>query len=248
MGKSLLDVLRDVTLDPGEQAAFTADPAGYLAQYGYEDVQADDLNEAFSLVADTLPPEVAQAVSTGNGPLAGADQFGETGDAGDLGPGDLSGDGSQSFGAGFDTGVPDQPDPALADDTDDSAVADETVTVTEDDADFGGSHDVGFGEGSDATYGADDVDGEGDGLDAAGPFDGDATDDITGELTDDGVDDGSGSADGFSLTPEVDDASGLHNVEDTDDVDDSFGDGGDGGFDAADLSESLDDIDDIGSF
>jgi hypothetical protein len=244
VGKSLLDVLRDVTLDPGEQAAFTADPAGYLAQYGYEDVQADDLSEAFSLVADTLPPEVAQAVSTGNGPLAGADQFGDSGNlGGDLGPGDLGGDGSQAFGAGFDTGVPDQPDLALAGDTDDSVVADETAI--EDDADFGGSHDVGFGEGSDATYGADDIDG--DGLDDAGPFDGDTTDDITGELTDDGMDDGADQAGGFSLTPEVD-TSALDRVEDTDDVDDSFGDGGDGGFDAADLPDSVDDIDDIGSF
>lgn len=63
MGKPLLDVLRDVVLDPAEQAAFTTDPATYLAQYGYDDVAADDLSEAFGLVADTLPPDVAQAVA-----------------------------------------------------------------------------------------------------------------------------------------------------------------------------------------
>lgn len=63
MGKPLLDVLRDVVLDPAEQAAFTADPAVYLAEYGYDDVTPDDLSEAFGLVADTLPPDVAQAVA-----------------------------------------------------------------------------------------------------------------------------------------------------------------------------------------
>jgi hypothetical protein len=63
VGKPLLDVLRDVVLDPAEQAAFTADPATYLSQYGYDDVDTDDLSEAFGLVADTLPPDVAQAVA-----------------------------------------------------------------------------------------------------------------------------------------------------------------------------------------
>ncbi|HEV7761498.1 MAG TPA: hypothetical protein VGO78_20975 [Acidimicrobiales bacterium] len=63
VGKPLLDVLRDLMLDPDEQAAFADDPSRYLAQYGYEDVEADHLSEAFSLVADTLPPDVAQAVA-----------------------------------------------------------------------------------------------------------------------------------------------------------------------------------------
>ena len=63
MGKPLLDVLRDVVLDPAEQAAFTHDPSSYLEQYGYGDVAPDDLSEAFGLVADTMPPDVAQAVA-----------------------------------------------------------------------------------------------------------------------------------------------------------------------------------------
>jgi hypothetical protein len=71
VGKPLLDVLRELTLDPGKQAAFADNPSGYLAQYGYEDVEADHLNEAFSLVADTLPPDVAQAVASTN-PVATA--------------------------------------------------------------------------------------------------------------------------------------------------------------------------------
>jgi hypothetical protein len=60
-GMSLLDVLRGVMLDPAEQAAYNADPGAYLGQYGYDDVDPADLSEAFGLVADTLPPEVAQA-------------------------------------------------------------------------------------------------------------------------------------------------------------------------------------------
>jgi hypothetical protein len=60
-GMSLLDVLRGVMLDPAEQAAYNADPAAYLGQYGYEDVDQADLSEAFGLVADTLPPDQAQA-------------------------------------------------------------------------------------------------------------------------------------------------------------------------------------------
>src|SRR5688572_15341560 len=60
-GMSLLDVLRGVMLDPAEQAAYNADPSAYLEQYGYDDVDPADLSEAFGLVADTLPPEQAQA-------------------------------------------------------------------------------------------------------------------------------------------------------------------------------------------
>jgi hypothetical protein len=34
LAKPLLEVLRDVSLDPTERAAFAADPADYLAQHG----------------------------------------------------------------------------------------------------------------------------------------------------------------------------------------------------------------------
>ena len=60
-GMSLLDVLRGVMLDPAEQAAYSADPAAYLGRFGYDDVDPADLSEAFGLVADTLPPDQAQA-------------------------------------------------------------------------------------------------------------------------------------------------------------------------------------------
>src|SRR5262245_36005085 len=60
-GMSLLDVLRGVMLDPAEQAAYNQNPTAYLQQYGYDDVDPADLSEAFGLVADTLPPDQAQA-------------------------------------------------------------------------------------------------------------------------------------------------------------------------------------------
>jgi hypothetical protein len=60
-GMSLLDVLRGVMLDPAEQAAYNADPDAYLQRFGYDDVDPADLSEAFGLVADTLPPDQAQA-------------------------------------------------------------------------------------------------------------------------------------------------------------------------------------------
>jgi hypothetical protein len=70
VGKPLLDVLREMMLDPSEQSAYADDPQRYMAQFGYEDVDTEHLNEAFSLVADTLPPDQAQAVAdTAPGPL-----------------------------------------------------------------------------------------------------------------------------------------------------------------------------------
>lgn len=77
VGKSLLEVLRTVALDADEQSAFQADPSGYLGEHGYEDVPADDLTEAVGLMADTLPPEAAEAVGptgdlTGTGTEGGA--------------------------------------------------------------------------------------------------------------------------------------------------------------------------------
>src|SRR5262245_39317347 len=75
-GMSLLDVLRGVMLDPAEQAAYNADPSAYLGRFGYDDVDPADLSEAFGLVADTLPPDQAQAAweaaSTPDGDAFGA--------------------------------------------------------------------------------------------------------------------------------------------------------------------------------
>lgn len=80
-GQPLLGVLRGLILDDGAQAEFTADPSGYMQRAGYDDISEDDLGEAVSLVADTLPPDVAHAVTTAAAPPDGADGA----DAGDGG-------------------------------------------------------------------------------------------------------------------------------------------------------------------
>jgi hypothetical protein len=63
-GQPLLGVLRGLILDGEEQADFAADPSGYMQRAGYDDMSEEDLGEAVSLVADTLPPDVAQAVTS----------------------------------------------------------------------------------------------------------------------------------------------------------------------------------------
>lgn len=67
MGKPLLAVIRDLALDPAEKAAFETAPADYLGRHGHEGVTPDDLREAVSLAADTMDPEVAQAIAPPEG-------------------------------------------------------------------------------------------------------------------------------------------------------------------------------------
>jgi hypothetical protein len=98
-GMPLLDVLRDLILDPEAQAALAANPHGYMQRFGYDDVNDADLAEAVSLVADTLPPHVAQAVTTAAAPPDGAPDDGTVGmleriaTAGEGGFDDLADDG-----------------------------------------------------------------------------------------------------------------------------------------------------------
>jgi hypothetical protein len=146
VGKPLLDVLRDVVLDPAEQAAFTADPATYLAEYGYDGVSPDDLSEAFGLVADTLPPDVAQAVAAAAPPPSSAPEAEfAVGEGDGAAFGDVNGD--------FDTvalGGPDTFPDADADDLrfDEGDTAGEAPEV--------GDRPAAFGEGSDDFELADD--------------------------------------------------------------------------------------------
>jgi hypothetical protein len=75
VGKSLLELLRDVAVDPAEQAALQeAGVIPYLARHGYEDVDLEDLREATGLVADTLPPDVAQTLAFDGPELIDPDQ------------------------------------------------------------------------------------------------------------------------------------------------------------------------------
>jgi hypothetical protein len=75
-GQPLLGVLRGLILDDGAQAEFTADPSGYMQRAGYDDISEEDLGEAVSLVADTLPPDVAHAVTTAATPPDGVEDDG----------------------------------------------------------------------------------------------------------------------------------------------------------------------------
>lgn len=75
VGKSLLELLRDVAVDPAEQAALQeVGVIPYLARHGYEDVDLEDLREATGLVADTLPPDVAQTLAFDGPELIDPDQ------------------------------------------------------------------------------------------------------------------------------------------------------------------------------
>jgi hypothetical protein len=67
VGKPLLTLIRDLATDPAEQAAFQAAPQDYLGRHGYDGVTADELREAVSLAADTMEPQVAQAITPPEG-------------------------------------------------------------------------------------------------------------------------------------------------------------------------------------
>jgi hypothetical protein len=213
VGKPLLEVLREMMLDPDEQAAYANDPGRYMAQFGYEDVDTEHLSEAFSLVADTLPPDVAQAVAdTAPGPL-GDQAAGETGLAG--GVDDLSDEG-----LGTGPGLT-----AVGADTADLNGIDTLRPADDGEGDGDGSF-GGVDDGFDLTEGLDDVEGDGTGF-GSGDFD---LDDPVGDAVDDlgDIDDGVGSGD-------IGDGPGSGDLADDDPVD--FG----GGSEAAQLTELDDD-------
>ena len=227
VGKPLLEVLREVVLDPVEQAAFTNDPSAYLGQYGYEDVPADDLAEAFGLVADTLPPDVAQAVAA-TAPTVPPSPVDQMDDPGGLGadPDGGFGEVTPDFDALSAGALGDGPD--LDDDLDGDFGTGEVAAVAEVGDGFAGGDDYdddAFGEGSEVAEhpgGYDDspVDADDIGLDDLDPG---------------GYDDGALDPDG-----------GVPGDTDTGDTDDG------GGF-GDELPDALPDdpgdfLDDIGSF
>jgi len=233
-GMSLLDVLRGVMLDPAEQAVYDADPGAYLGQYGYQDVDAADLSEAFGLVADTLPADQAMAAWTGESgpesPLLGDDTTDF--DVGDLDGAALTGD---------DAGDP-------VDDLDDLDDVDGVDGVGADDGTDTGADEPGdepalsFGLGEDEAAEAgdarpDDLDGDlglfgtaapddtdTGGLDAAGPDEeGDVDlDDAFGTFAADDPGDDLGDHDGLGhgLADDVDDVDDLAEIEGLGPVDD----------------------------
>jgi hypothetical protein len=236
-GMSLLDVLRGVMLDPAEQAVYNADPGAYLARYGYDDVDSADLSEAFGLVADTLPPEVAQAAwqasaDHGDGSFGGVtpefdSQVGvDAAPEPDAGP-PVGGDGEPEPALSFGYGEADFTDAGTAD-----------LTAAE--AGAGSDDGAGLDDASVGPTGAsgDDIDPDDvDDVGEAAALD----DDEAAESLDDGWDDDAaldqplgGEDDGFGLDDLSDDTSGIDGLDDGDQLD-GLGD------------DSLDDTD-IGSF
>jgi hypothetical protein len=236
-GMSLLDVLRGVMLDPAEQAAYNADPGAYLARYGYDDVDSADLSEAFGLVADTLPPEVAQAAwqasaDHGDGSFGGVTPEFDSQVGVDAAPEPdaeppAGGDGEPEPALSFGYGEADFTDAGTADLTAAEAGAGSDDGAGLDDA-SGGAIDT---SGDDIDH--DDVDDAGE----AAALD----DDEAAESLDDGWDDDAaldqplgGEDGGFGLDDLSDDTSGIDGLDDGDQLD-GLGD------------DSLDDTD-IGSF
>jgi hypothetical protein len=266
-GMSLLDVLRGVMLDPAEQAAYNADPSAYLERFGYDDVDPADLSEAFGLVADTLPPDQAQAAwaaaSTPDGDAFGtvtADFDSDNGAEppepdGGLGPGSESpgdiGETSLSFGQGEADDGP--PAPAAVEPEAGDGGATAPGSDFEPAAPVGGESGLSDASGLDAGYAdvADDFDdADGDGIDDA--YDSDAD----GDGIDDAYDSGASGAVGTDADGDgIDDAydSGTGGAVGTDDSSagggfggglDADGDGIDGGYDSG-LDDDLGDLDQI---
>lgn len=241
-GMSLLDVLRGVMLDPAEQASYNADPHAYLEQYGYDDVDPADLSEAFGLVADTLPPDQAQAAWSA-APEPDDSTFGTV-------THDFDGD------AAIDGPEAEAPGSAGADEVEVEVPDVEVPDIDVPDVD--GAEDAGpalsFGEGDDVDDIDDPTFGDNAGTDAVagGPDDSGADDDIAG-LTDGGDDADSAFDEGFGQ-------SGYDTGFD-DDLSDGLDDGAELGHDSADdgmddgIDDGMGDLDDtdpddldIGSF
>jgi hypothetical protein len=60
---TFLDMAQELMQDAAAKAAFDADPTGFLAARGFDGLSPDDLTDAVGFVAETLPPETAQALA-----------------------------------------------------------------------------------------------------------------------------------------------------------------------------------------
>src|SRR5262245_28355895 len=198
-GMSLLDVLRGVMLDPTEQAAYNADPSAYLERFGYDDVDPADLSEAFGLVADTLPPDQAQAAW----------------EAASTPDGDAFGTVTPDFDSDNGAGAPAEPDPGTEAEGPGDLVVETPLSFGQGEADDGPpapaavEHDAGDGgatapgdpDESPGPDGGEDAPSDGGGLDAGFAEVADDFDDHDG----DGIDDdygGGQDADGDGIDDE----------------------------------------------
>jgi hypothetical protein len=238
-GMSLLDVLRGVMLDPAEQAAYNADPGAYLARYGYDDVDSADLSEAFGLVADTLPPEVAQAAwqasaDHGDGAFGGVTPEFDS---------QVGVDAAPEPAAEPPAGADGEPEPALSFGYGEADFTDAgTANLTA--AEAAAGSDNGAGTDEDASFGP--TDSSGDDLDHDDVDDvddvGEAAldEDEAAESLDDGWDDDAGAGldqplggedDGLGLDDLGDDTSGIDGLDDGD----QLGGLGDDSMDSTDI-------------
>jgi len=64
---SFLQLVEDLLHEPGERAAYLADPSGYLPSRGFGDFSTDDLELSMQLVSDVFPPAVAELLDPAQG-------------------------------------------------------------------------------------------------------------------------------------------------------------------------------------
>jgi hypothetical protein len=69
---SLFEMLRGILFDEGERAVYQTDPPGYLASHGYDELDHQDVSEAVTLMAETLPPDQAARLTTSSDPVGPA--------------------------------------------------------------------------------------------------------------------------------------------------------------------------------
>ena len=72
---SLLQLVEELVRDPVAKTAYAADPDVYLDRHGFGDLDAEDIAEALSHVADSFPPLLAAQLTPQDGltSLAGVD-------------------------------------------------------------------------------------------------------------------------------------------------------------------------------
>lgn len=66
---SFLQLVETLLREPGERAAYLADPSGYLPSHGFGDFTNEDVELSLQLVADAFPPALAELLD----PAAGLD-------------------------------------------------------------------------------------------------------------------------------------------------------------------------------
>ncbi len=64
MSTPLRELLHDLLFDPPARAAFTADPAGFLGDHGWDGLDGQDVEAALSAYVEELPPDAGARLAT----------------------------------------------------------------------------------------------------------------------------------------------------------------------------------------